>query len=60
MVLYFSCKLFREAGCDNLIFEHASAEQPPIIQWYPKPEVSTFLKQCEEAQNPEVLYRQGM
>ncbi|KAI3907020.1 hypothetical protein MKW92_008600 [Papaver armeniacum] len=55
-----SCKLFREAGSDNLIFQHASVEQLPIIQWYMKPEVSSFLKQCEEAQNPEVLYRQGM
>ncbi|XP_026411145.1 uncharacterized protein LOC113306420 [Papaver somniferum] len=53
-----SCKLFHEAGCDNLIFQHASVEELPITQWYPKPEVSTFLKQCEEAQNPEVLYRQ--
>ncbi|XP_026416257.1 F-box protein At1g67340-like [Papaver somniferum] len=55
-----SCKLFHEAGSDNLIFQHASVEQLPIIQWYPKPEVATFLKQCEEAQNPEVLYRKGM
>ncbi|KAI3851855.1 hypothetical protein MKW98_025294 [Papaver atlanticum] len=55
-----SCKLFREAGCDKLIFQHASVEELPIIQWCPKPEVSSFLKQCEEAQNPEVLYRQGM
>ncbi|KAI3874104.1 hypothetical protein MKX03_029780 [Papaver bracteatum] len=55
-----SCKLFREAGSDNLMFQHASVEQLPIIQWFPKPEVSTFLKQCTIAQNPEVLYRQGM
>ncbi|KAI3991755.1 hypothetical protein MKX01_038153 [Papaver californicum] len=55
-----SCKLFHEAGCDNLIFRHASVEELPIIQWCPKSEVSSFLKQCEEAKNPEVLFRQGM
>ncbi|MCL7048696.1 hypothetical protein MKW94_012283 [Papaver nudicaule] len=57
-----SCKLFHEAGCDNFILRHASVQELPIIQWCPnKSKVSsTFLKQCEESQNPEVLYRKGM
>ncbi|KAI3897360.1 hypothetical protein MKX03_021955 [Papaver bracteatum] len=55
--MHVCCELFREAGCDNLIFQHASVGELPIIQWCPKPEVFTFLKQCEEAQNPELLQK---
>ncbi|KAI3897358.1 hypothetical protein MKX03_021953 [Papaver bracteatum] len=36
------------------LVDHFNANQRYGIS---NPEVSTFLKQCEEAQNPEVLYR---
>ncbi|MCL7048311.1 hypothetical protein MKW94_012345, partial [Papaver nudicaule] len=55
-----TCKLFNEAGQDEFILRHASIDKLPVIQWTPKREVASFLKRCEHAQNPEILYRQGM
>ncbi|KAI3855706.1 hypothetical protein MKX03_022659 [Papaver bracteatum] len=54
------CKFFHEAAQDDFILRHASLDELPVIQWTSKAEVAPFLKRCENAQNPEVLYRQGM
>ncbi|KAI3963618.1 hypothetical protein MKW92_036651 [Papaver armeniacum] len=55
-----TCKFFHEAAQDDFILRHASLDELPVIQWTSKAEVASFLKRCEHAQNPEVLYRQGM
>ncbi|OVA19876.1 hypothetical protein BVC80_233g27 [Macleaya cordata] len=56
-----TCKFFRDAGKDNWVFQHVSMDALQVVQWKNSSDhVSSFLKRCEEAQNPEALYRLGM
>ncbi|KAJ8645582.1 hypothetical protein MRB53_007330 [Persea americana] len=55
------CKEFSEAGSDYLVLKRVTLETIPSTSWTEhSPQKSYFLKQCEEAENPDAIYNLGM
>ncbi|XP_077242973.1 uncharacterized protein LOC143883510 [Tasmannia lanceolata] len=55
-----ACKELNEAGADVRVFQRASLESLPAVNWRLPDGASSFLRRCEESSNPESLYRLGM
>ncbi|XP_058086384.1 F-box protein At2g35280-like [Magnolia sinica] len=55
-----TCKEFHEAARDDYVFQRASIEALPTIEWRTSSQASLFLKQCEASGNPDAVYKRGM
>ncbi|CAJ2634949.1 F-box protein [Trifolium pratense] len=57
-----SCKDFLQATNHNYnyVLQKVSLDNFPLIQWFPNEKALTFLRRCEESENIEILFREGL
>ncbi|GAU34133.1 hypothetical protein TSUD_66120 [Trifolium subterraneum] len=54
------CKEFLQVTEQNYVLQKVSLDNFPLIQWFPNEKASSFLKRCEESENIEILFREGL
>ncbi|KAG6408762.1 hypothetical protein SASPL_131783 [Salvia splendens] len=56
-----SCQELREIAEDSYVYQHASLDKFPIVEWSPICEKKQkFLNKCKESSNPEIWYREAL
>ncbi|WJX92714.1 hypothetical protein P8452_74318 [Trifolium repens] len=54
------CKDFLQVTEQKYVLQKVSLDNFPLIQWFPNENALSFLKRCEESENIEVLFREGL